>query len=236
MSQLCNVQQIVCHWFGERGGYPVLISRTKRADKKTLSQKGKAEMSNSTCSQGSDNDNESRATTAGNKVRAKLPVSVQKQLAEDIERAGGLHSFEEGVKQGLTKLLDLGDSECYGARGSALRRKIGQKVFQWKRLKIQDYYQVLNKLQVVPNSQRPKSQTYVLSEFKSPPKKVKRRLSPETPKTPSTSTSIDVVQELISSTFANLSLSDRPTTPDQKMPIITQLQTRGTCARCGAHI
>jgi hypothetical protein len=104
----------------------------------------------------SDSDGTS-ATTAKAKRGSGIPKRVLKQLANDIEEAGGIQSFDVGLNQGLNILLDAGDSECYGIRGAAIRRQITNKVAKWKRLSPSQYEKNLFKLQVQPASSRAKS-------------------------------------------------------------------------------
>ena len=182
-----------------------------------------------------DEDEDATVDTQKKKQRSGLHLSVQKELAEVIERAGGLHSFDDKEKHALSRLLDLGDAEAFGERGSKQRRKISQKVFQWKQLPIQEYYQVLNKLGIAPASARPKSEIERVSKTITPPKRrlspkstTKKKQTPQTRRAPSTDT--DVVTELIRTKFAELKVSTQPeVTPEKKMPT-TQRNMAGTCA------
>lgn len=60
----------------------------------------------------------------------------------DIEGAGGLHKFGVGVRQALSKLLNLKEHVC-GRTGSDIRRTISQKVDKWKRLPEVKHLEVL---------------------------------------------------------------------------------------------
>lgn len=100
--------------------------------------------------------------------RQKLPGSTLKQLAEDIEHAGGIVEFDNGLTQGLNVLLDLrtyGDSDLniYGKRGSKLRERVRKKVAKWRLLSVEEYLVILSKLGVLPASARQKQSLIKLS-------------------------------------------------------------------------
>jgi hypothetical protein len=183
-----------------------------------------------------DEDEDATVDTQQKQQRSRLHLSVQKELAEVIERAGGLHSFDDKEKHALSKLLDLGDSEAFGDRGSKQRRKISQKVYQWKHQPIQEYYQVLNKLGIAPASARPKSEIVRVGKSITPPKRrlspkslTKKKQAPQTRRAPSTST--DAVTELILTDFAELKISKQPkVTPEKTMPTTQRNNMSGTCA------
>ena len=90
--------------------------------------------------------------------RGSIPKRVLKQVAEDIEKAGGLKDFDAGVDQALSIILDGGDPECYGHRGDEIRRQLSQKVTQWKSLPHEKYLRILYKLEVTPAALRKKSE------------------------------------------------------------------------------
>lgn len=100
--------------------------------------------------------------------REKLPGSTLKQLAEDIERAGGIVDFDHGLTQGLNVLLDLrtygeSDLNIYGKRGSKLRERVRKKVAKWRLLSVEEYLVILSKLGVLPASARQKQALIKLS-------------------------------------------------------------------------
>jgi hypothetical protein len=77
-----------------------------------------------------------------------IPLHIQKQLAFDIEAAGGIAAFKadpEGTEQAVSKLCEA-RSEIYGARGGPLREKIRKKVWYWRQLHKKGQYieKVLN--------------------------------------------------------------------------------------------
>jgi hypothetical protein len=111
--------------------------------------------------------------SASSSTERGLAKRVCKQLAEDIERSGGIHRFDKGVKQGLNVLLEAGDSECYGKRGSKVQRKITQNVSHWKTLSPAKYASVLFKLGVTPANAQPKGEIEKLVKY---PKKGRPRL------------------------------------------------------------
>ena len=84
--------------------------------------------------------------------RPGIPLHIQKQLASDIEAAGGIAAFKpdpRGTEQAVSKLCDE-RIEVYGARGGKLREKIRKKVWYWRKLHQDGKYaeQVLNRLGV----------------------------------------------------------------------------------------
>ena len=97
--------------------------------------------------------------TSGSSQRTRLPKWIEKQLALDIEEAGGLRFFDKGKTQGLADLLDyrsvtLEQPEFYGLRGSEERRKVRNKVDKWKGWSEQKYLKKLAELGVKPASIR----------------------------------------------------------------------------------
>ena len=96
-----------------------------------------------------ESDVESTASIGTNgSVRSKIPPPVLKQLFYDIERAGGIQEFDKGVKQALNLLLDNGDPVIYGYRGDKVRKRLTNKVYQWKKLDREKYLSRLFKLRV----------------------------------------------------------------------------------------
>jgi hypothetical protein len=76
-----------------------------------------------------------------------LPIFTQKQLAQDIDEAGGIKVFKNS-KQPLSILCN-NNEDVYGKRGDSIRAKITKKVIAWKALDEAEYiYKVLNRLQV----------------------------------------------------------------------------------------
>jgi len=59
-----------------------------------------------------------------------LPKNVKKQLAKDIQSAGGIHKFREEHPQTLAKICDKRPLLC-GSRGEDVRRKIQNEVTKW---------------------------------------------------------------------------------------------------------
>jgi hypothetical protein len=99
-----------------------------------------------------------------------------KQLAQDIEQAGGIQNFDDHVSQALSILLDAGDPEIYGRRGSNTRRRLTQKVNKWKSLSPEQYSSVLQKLYVLPYKLRAKSECIeITEEFVAKAKKEKKK-------------------------------------------------------------
>ena len=77
-----------------------------------------------------------------------LPCWAKKQLAQDLEGAGGLRGFDKGKTQALKEICDyrtytLEQPEFYGKSGSKLRRQVSQKVTKWKKGTDKDYYKEL---------------------------------------------------------------------------------------------
>lgn len=82
-------------------------------------------------------------------ARKRLAFHIQKQLAQDIEAAGGIKLFKNKDGHRLSHLCDNRE-ELYGPRGDDLRQKITKKVYRWQLLDKDGVYieKVLNKLQV----------------------------------------------------------------------------------------
>lgn len=106
-------------------------------------------------------------------VRRKFDGSTLKQLAEDIERAGGIKVFDKELTQGLNVLLDRrtyggNEQDIYGERGSDLRQRIRKKVAKWKLQSTEEYLVTLAKLGVPPSSARRKEDIVKLARGKEP--------------------------------------------------------------------
>jgi hypothetical protein len=143
-----------------------------------------------------------------------LAKRVYKQLAEHIERSGGIHHFDKGVKQDLNVLLEAGDSECYGKRGSKVRRQIAQKVARWKTLSLAKYASVLFKLGVTPSDTRPKGEIEKLVKY--PKKRVPKTVvvhededENKAPAIPYERTSCNFIQKQILNGFADVNVPAR---------------------------
>jgi hypothetical protein len=97
-----------------------------------------------------DSDSESVVSVASSasSQRSGLPIFVQKQLAQDIEEAGGIKVFKENSSHLLSGLCN-DNEDVYGKRGDPIRRKITKKVTTWKLLNEAGYVdKVLNRLGV----------------------------------------------------------------------------------------
>jgi hypothetical protein len=77
-----------------------------------------------------------------------LPLNIQKELAQDIERAGGIKLLSAN-EQSLSHLCNSRE-DIYGRRGHPLRQQIQKKVYRWKGLDQSNQYvdRVLNRLGV----------------------------------------------------------------------------------------
>jgi hypothetical protein len=86
----------------------------------------------------------------------RMPTWLTTELAEDIERAGGIAKLkQEDKKQALSELLErLNKPECYGVKGSEQRRSISQKVARWKRRDPDQWLAKLKELGVQPAQKR----------------------------------------------------------------------------------
>jgi hypothetical protein len=110
--------------------------------------------------------------TSTGSVRTAIPKPILKKLFGDIERAGGIHEFDKGLNQGLNILLDKGDPSIYGHRGDPQRKRLSNKVTQWKNLKPEKYNRKLALLGLVPAaSLPPKAIQRLKPKEKTPPKK-----------------------------------------------------------------
>ena len=126
-----------------------------------------------------DSDAEStHSLTSNGTVRSKIPKHILKQLFYDIEHAGGIQDFDDGLNQALNILLDQGDPAIYGIRGDATRKRLSNKVTQWKSLSNQKYYKRLFGLGVVPAVHLGKNEIVRL-KAKSPKKRSKVASIPE---------------------------------------------------------
>ena len=103
----------------------------------------------------------SRSSTSS---RPGLPLTTQKQLAEDIEEAGGILKFKKGSEHALSNLLDAKAAErqdgIYGLRGDhdGVRDRIRKYVWRWRRLQKKGEYaeKILNKHKVQSFANRKK--------------------------------------------------------------------------------
>ena len=96
-----------------------------------------------------DSDSESLLSqvSSASSLRAALPIFTQKQLAQDIEEAGGIGVFKNS-KQPLSILCN-NNEDVYGKRGDSIRAKITKKDVNWKAFSEAKYVErVLNRLQV----------------------------------------------------------------------------------------
>lgn len=125
----------------------------------------------------SDIDSVASASSSGS-FRTLIAKPVLKQLFYDIEHAGGIHEFDKGLHQALNILLDQGDPAIYGVRGDSTRKRLSNKVTQWKSLAPEKYLGRLVKLGLLPASQLPKVQIVRL-KAKSPKKRSKVNSIPE---------------------------------------------------------
>jgi hypothetical protein len=89
------------------------------------------------------------STTPSRSSQGPLTLNIQKQLAQDIEKGGGIESLLTGSDQKVNSLCNS-RQEVYGRRGHPIRRKIQNKIYRWKALYHQGKYadQVLNRFQV----------------------------------------------------------------------------------------
>jgi hypothetical protein len=109
-------------------------------------------------------------------VRTALPKHILKKLFGDIERAGGIQEFDKGLSQALNILLDKGDPAIYGARGDRQRKRLSNKVTQWKNLPTAKYNRKLHQLGLSPAASLPPKTIQRLSpKEKTPPKQRQQR-------------------------------------------------------------
>jgi hypothetical protein len=88
------------------------------------------------------------SSVLSSRSRAELSLSIQKQLAIDIETAGGIKAFV-GSDQKLCKIL-TDREDIYGKRADPFRKVIRKKVYHWQLLERKGTYveKVLNRLEV----------------------------------------------------------------------------------------
>jgi hypothetical protein len=108
-----------------------------------------------------DNDTQSVTSSASVTSNRGVRSHIQKQLAEDIEAAGGIQHFAGHENQNLYHLLQrrVGqDDNPYGERGDAIRTKLRRVVQRWISLDNTDKYisDILNPWQIVQYSARNK--------------------------------------------------------------------------------
>lgn len=142
----------------------------------SIKRKGRKKIQKSVSS----DDSFSDSSVGESSRKAPIPGATLKQLAEDIERAGGIKSFDKGLKQGLNILLDYrtydeDDPECYGERGSSLRGRIRKKVAYWKKLPSEHYVTTLGKLGVLPASHRSKEEVSQVTESAKKPGRSRKK-------------------------------------------------------------
>lgn len=97
-----------------------------------------------------DVDDGNQSDVSSTSSRPGIPYHLQKQLAKDIEKAGGIKTFKKGNQsQSLAALCDK-RTDLFGKRGSVLRRKIINKVYRWEILNRDGLYtdKILNKFSV----------------------------------------------------------------------------------------
>ncbi len=90
----------------------------------------------------------SHSTTSSRSSQGPLPLNLLKQLAQDIEKGGGIESFKGSEQKVSTLCNDRED--VFGRRGHPIRRRIQQQVFRWQTLHQEGTYidDVLNRLKV----------------------------------------------------------------------------------------
>jgi hypothetical protein len=72
-------------------------------------------------------DQSTTSSKASSKDAGDLPVSLQKQLAEDVEAGGGIEFFQGLSSQRLSQLLNK-DTDSYGERGQPIHRQLTNRV------------------------------------------------------------------------------------------------------------
>ena len=79
----------------------------------------------------------SGSTTSSKRVG--LSLSIQKQLALDIEGLhGGASSLKKGGRVSISNFLDNRE-DLYGRKGSDLRRRVSRKAYRWLALSDREY-------------------------------------------------------------------------------------------------
>jgi hypothetical protein len=152
MTGACKLKTIFCQHYTFHAMDP---SQLRPVTRRTKARRESASPVNSHTSGAS----ASASSKSSSLTTNPLPTWIVKQLAEDIEGAGGLDKFDEDKSQGLADLLDyrtidLKEPVCYGQRGSEQRRKISQKVRRWKSKRSANYLKDLAKLGVTPSAAR----------------------------------------------------------------------------------
>ena len=160
-------------------------------------------------------------------TRPRLPLFLQKQLAIDIEEAGGINTLliNSSDSQALSLLCNL-DEKVYGKRGDPIRRQIHRKVCSWKLFYLEGTYQkkVLERLHVKPAAvlkyQRDKKQRAKydrkVSLNKPPPGELSDSSSEESSDSEESSSSIESAGSLIKSAA---SLVPRKVVFDAPLPV-----------------
>lgn len=105
-------------------------------------------------------DSSSTASSTASKSRSEFPAHFKKQLAEDIERTGGIQRLIDSKEHLLRKLLNK-RPELYQDPAHPWRRKIQLLVLTWKKYHKQGNYakRILARFQVVPFEYRDKTET-----------------------------------------------------------------------------
>jgi hypothetical protein len=88
------------------------------------------------------------SSVSSSRSRAELSLSIQKQLAIDIEAAGGIKTFD-GSDQKLCQIL-ADREDIYAKRADPIRKVISKKVYRWQLLERKGTYveKVLDRLEV----------------------------------------------------------------------------------------
>jgi hypothetical protein len=97
----------------------------------------------------SENDESSQGSYISSTDRKGLPSFLQKQLAIDIEKVGGIKNLAETNTHVLHSIVDQ-RPDIYGRPGDPRRARIQKKVWTWKQLHKEGKYieKVLNRFQV----------------------------------------------------------------------------------------
>jgi hypothetical protein len=132
---------------------PPSSSNKKEKDKNRVvvarPPKSPAPPASSAKSRDSDSESVLSQTSSASSQRAALPIFIQKQLAQDIEAAGGIKHFKNENSFQLVSALCNENEDIYGRRGNSIRTKITKKVLAWKRFDEEAYAcKVLNRFQV----------------------------------------------------------------------------------------
>ena len=129
---------------------PPSSNKEKKKNRVVVARPPKTPAPTSSAAHNRDSDSESIVSVASSasSQRSGLPIFVQKQLAQDIEEAGGIKVFKENTRYLLSALCNENE-DVYGKRGDTIRRKISKKVTTWKLLNEAGYVdKVLNRLRV----------------------------------------------------------------------------------------